>query len=84
MFVVRKDIFLITLIQDISKWYDKWYKGNLVAMKKLHINTLLSNYDPDRFKKCNNLCEERKKFLAEIQETVNISTSFGEDSLWVN
>jgi len=84
MFVIRKDIFLIALIRDISMWYDKWYMGNLIAMKELHIKTLLSYYDKDRFKKCNDLCKERISFLTEVQEIVNININHGRASSWMN
>jgi len=84
MLVIQKDIFLITLIRDVSKWYDKWYKGNLIAMKELHIRTLLSYYDKDRFRKCNSLYDERIFFLTEVQEIVDLRISFGGHSLWTN
>ena len=84
MFVIRKDIFLITLIQDVSKWYDKWYVGNLIAMKDLHIKMLLSYYDKERFVKCTSLCKERILFLTEVQEIVDISINCGGSSLWMN
>jgi len=84
MFVIRKDVFLITLIRDVSKWYDKWYVGNLVAMKDFHIKMLLLYYDIDRFRNCNNLCKERSNFLTEVQEVVDTSISSGEANLWMN
>ena len=84
MFVIRKDVFLITLIRDVSKWYDKWYIGNLVAMKDFHTKMLLLYYDIDRFRNCNNLCKERSNFLTEVQEVVDTSISSGEANLWMN
>ena len=84
MLVIRKDIFLTTLIRDVSKWYDKWYVGNLIAMKDFHIKMLLSYYDSNRFRNCNDLCKERSNFLTEVQEVVNISISSGEANLWMN
>jgi len=84
MLVIRKDVFLITLIRDVSKWYDKWYIGNLVAMKDFHTKMLLLYYDIDRFRNCNNLCKERSNFLTEVQEVVDTSISSGEANLWMN
>jgi len=84
MSVIRKDIFLITLIQDISKWYDKWYMGDIIVMKNFHVKILLSHYDTDRFRKCNNLYEERIFFLTEVQDIVNINVNYGGQSLWMN
>ena len=84
MLVIRKDVFLITLIRDVSKWYDKWYVGNLVAMKDFHTKMLLLYYDIDRFRNCNNLCKERSNFLTEVQEVVDTSISSGEANLWMN
>lgn len=84
MFVIREDIFLITLIRDVSKWYDKWYIGNLIAMKDFHIKMLISYYDVNRFRNCSNLYTERLNFLTEVQEIVNISMHSGEANLWMN
>ena len=84
MLVIRKDVFLVTLIRDVSKWYDKWYVGNLVAMKDFHTKMLLLYYDIDRFRNCNNLCKERSNFLTEVQEVVDNSISSGEANLWMN
>jgi hypothetical protein len=89
MFIIEKDIFLIILIQDVSKWYDKLYedrkyKGNLHVRKSLHIEKLLSYYDPNRFRKCSNLCEERSKFLIEIQEIMDTMLDVEGDMIWMN
>lgn len=78
-----KDIFLIILIRDISKWYDKWYMGNLHAMKSLHIEMLISHYDPKRFRECENLYKERIKFLAEVQKLVDTYVSNGGCDSWM-
>ena len=83
MFVIQKDVFLITLVRDVSKWYDQWYKGNVIAMKALHLGKLLENYDPDRFKNCDNLYKERITFLSEIQEIMEGQNNIGGSGVWM-
>jgi hypothetical protein len=83
MFVIQKDIFLITLTRDVSKWYDKWYKGNLKAVKTLHLRILLENYDPSRFRYCNNLNTERMLFLVEVQTMVDERLDSGGNEAWM-
>lgn len=83
MFVIRKDIFLITLTRDVSEWYDKWYMGNLKAVKTLHLRILLENYDPDRFRHCDNLHNERIIFLIEVQTIVNERLDSGGNEAWM-
>jgi hypothetical protein len=83
MFVIRKDIFLITLILDVCKWYDKYYTGNLHTMKTVHVQKLLAYYNPVRFEECDNLHDERIKFLGEIQVIMNHSVNMGGQNLWV-
>ncbi len=82
MFVIRKDIFLITLILDVSKWYDRWYAGNLIAMKTLHLQLLLAHYEPKRFEECDNLYKERVQFLVEVQEIMDRQVTIGGYEIW--
>lgn len=82
MFVVQKDVFLITLTRDVSQWYDSFYNGNVISMKALHLIKLFEHYDPDRFRKCNNLNKERTLFLIEIQEEVNREIDLGGSEIW--
>jgi len=77
MSIIKKDPFLISLIRSVSEWYDEWYNDNVILMKELHIEMLVSHYDFNRFKKCNNLHKEKVKFLGEVQEIVNINISNG-------
>jgi hypothetical protein len=81
--VIKKDFFLITLIIGVSKWYDAWYQGNIISMKRLHINTLLLYYDPSRFKNCSNLYEERMNFLSEVHDMVYLEIDIGGNEIWL-
>lgn len=84
MFVIRKDIFLITLISDVTKWYSKWYNGNFFAMKEVHLDKLLTHYEPERFAECVNLYEERELFLIEVQQIMDTYISTGGIDIWMN
>jgi len=83
MFVIQKDIFLITIVRDVSKWYDKWYTGNINAVKGLHLYELLEHYDPKRFRDCEDLSEERVQFLVEVQEIMNEQVNKGGCGAWM-
>jgi hypothetical protein len=63
------DVFFIRLMDAVEMWYDKNYM-NIDHMKALHLEIVRLNYEPDRFRKTNNLYNERKQFLAEMHELV--------------
>ena len=79
------DIFLHRMIEMVYASYDEWYNPeevyhkhrpaavtSLNEMKEVHIKELLNHYDKERFEKCDNLYEERVKFLKEVQQIVDI------------
>lgn len=63
------DLFYISLKKAISDFYDNIYAGE--GPKHHHLSLLRENYDPNRFKNCDNLESEKKLFLTEIQELLN-------------
>lgn len=66
MKIINIDLFYIQLIKSVSTWYDDNYKER-DNKKMIHINKVMENYEPLRFKEAKNLCKERKKFLNEMQ-----------------
>ena len=79
-----EDVFLERLIEEVYKSYDEWYmpekayhkyrdmlSHELDDLKKEHIEILVIYYDKQRFIDCENLYEERIKFLNEIQGKVD-------------
>lgn len=72
--LLNKDLFLLRIIDSISKWYDEYYFADtfeLERKKEFHVQIMKDNYNHWRFIACENLSEERKKFLGEIQEIVD-------------
>ncbi len=70
----NKDIFLLRMVDSVSKWYDEHYFANKFEIdrkKEFHIQTMKDNYNHWRFIVCKNLNEERIKFLTEMQEVVD-------------
>ena len=79
-----EDVFLHRLIQMVYTWYNEWYapekmyhkhrpmvNASIEAAKEEHIKELIKHYDKERFENCNNLYEERIKFLTEVQHIVD-------------
>ncbi len=72
--LLDKDIFFLRLVDSVSEWYDKHYfadKLELEGKKELHIQMMEDHYNHWRFIACENLHEERKKFLGEVQIIVD-------------
>ena len=69
--VIDPEIFLKSLIKGVGNFYDKYYHGQYIGKRNYHIRKLLENYDKKRFSQAENLCEERSKFLGEIQDLVD-------------
>ena len=82
-----EDVFLERLIIEVHKTYDEWWcdpgevyhkhremhSYALEAAKNFHVHMLLLHYDRERFIECENLSEERVRFLNEVQEIVDIA-----------
>jgi len=72
--LLDKDLFLLRLIDAVSKWYDENYFPEIHELERrkgFHIQIMKEHYNHWRFIVCKNLNEERKKFLEEVQEIVD-------------
>jgi len=67
--VLDIDIFFIQLNSAIESWYDLYYM-DVDNTKVIHLETMRTNYEPERFRKTTNLHHEREKFLAEMHNLV--------------
>lgn len=67
------DFILIRLREEISKFYDKFYVGNVECMKNLHLALLEEYYDNAIFNNLNGveLRNKKIKFLTELQDVMN-------------
>jgi len=74
--VADVDVFFIQLINAVEKWYDLNYM-DISSMKGIHLDTVMINYRPERFRKSTNLNTERVNFLAEMHNLVWETTTLG-------
>lgn len=70
------DFLYRSLERAIKRFYDYEFMGAEVT-RNHHLSLLLENYDPARFRDCNDLPEERKKFLTELQGMVEGRSYWG-------
>jgi len=72
----KDDIIRQKLRLQISMWYSSWYMGDNIE-KDRHLMLFDSYFDPIRFDKLDSdeLREEEYKFLRELQDLVNKTSS---------
>lgn len=67
------DFLLKKLIKDVKDWYCEHFDGfDLEERSRLHCRILQSYYDKKRFAQTKNLNRERKIFLEEVQNIMNL------------
>lgn len=67
------DFILILMRKEISRFYDKFYIGNVECMKNMHLTLLEEHYDSKRFDNLSRteLRNQKIEFLTELQDAVN-------------
>jgi hypothetical protein len=65
--IVEIDFMYQSLKDSLKDWYKKYYYADVYnIVRNKHIFILNRMYDPERFKNCENIGLERRKFLDEI------------------
>lgn len=65
--VIEIDFMYESLKESLKDWYKNYYQADVYQIvRNKHLFVLDRCYDPQRFKNCADIGEERKKFLDEI------------------
>jgi hypothetical protein len=65
--IIEVDFIYESLKESLKDWYKKYYQADVYhIVRNKHLFVLDRFYDPQRFKNCTDIGEERKRFLDEI------------------